>query len=343
AAFSPTFQTPFVQQASLSVEKEVAERLHLNVSYLYTHGEHLIRARDVNLPSPIRVSYPVFDESGEDFLGSYYDVASFSPWIMTKTLDCPFPPCAGDVQRPISQIGAINVFESAATSVYHGATVSLQRKMTRGLYFRVGYTWGQAIDDGQDALVAGRPATVQNSYSPSERSWSSVDQRQRWVAAWTYQPRLFGREHLALRALFNNWKLSGVSTYGSGRPVSARIVGDANRDGNTGNDRLPGYSRNAFTGPNYMTADLRVSRTFRLTEYLKLELMAEAFNVLNRDNKRVNSSDDGFDNSAATFVQQDAVVNATHFPAQYRLLNGFMRPTDSYAPRQLQFAIRLFY
>jgi hypothetical protein len=92
-----------------------------------------------------------------------------------------------------------------------------------------------------------------------------------------------------------------------------------------------------------MTADMRLSRSFRLTNYLKLELMAEAFNVLNRDNKRVNITDDGFDNSAATFVQQDSVVNATHFPAQYRLLNGFMQPTDSYSPRQLQFAIRLFY
>jgi hypothetical protein len=343
AAFSPTFQTPFVQQASAGIEKEVADHLELKVSYLYTHGEHLIRARDVNLPTPVRVSYPVFDESGNDFLGSYYDVDAFSPWITTKTLACPFPPCAGDVQRPISQVGAINVFESAATSVYHGLTASIQRRMTRGLFFRIGYTWGQAIDDGQDALVVGRPAQVQNSYSPSERSWSSVDQRQRWVGAWTYRPRFFAREHPSLRALLDNWKFSGVMTYGSGRPVSARVIGDANRDGNDGNDRLPGYSRNAFLGPNYMTTDMRFGKTFRLAEYLRLELMAEAFNVFNRDNKRVNITDDGFDNSAASFVYQDTVVNAKHFPAQYRVLNGFMIPTDSYAPRQLQFAIRLFY
>lgn len=343
SAFSPAFQTPVVQQASLSVEKEIADRLQLNVSYLYTHGEHLIRARDMNLPAPMRVSYPVFDESGENFLGSYYDVDSFSSWVMTQTLSCPFPPCAGDVQRPISQLGAINEFESAATSIYHGATVSLRHRMTQGLFFRIAYTWGQAIDDGQDALVVGRPATVQNSFSPSERSWSSVDQRQRWVTAWTYQPRLFDRNHVVLRSLFNEWKFSGVMTYGSGRPVSARIVGDANRDSNTGNDRLPGYSRNAFTGPNYMTANVRFGRTFRLTEYLKLELMAEAFNAFNRVNKRVNVTDDGFDNSAANFVQEDVVVNSKRYPAQYRRLDGFMVPTDSYAPRQFQFAIRLLY
>jgi len=65
--------------------------------------------------------------------------------------------------RPLPQLGAINVFESAASSVYQGATISLRRQMTHGLYFRLGYTYAHAIDDGQDALVAGRPGTVQNS------------------------------------------------------------------------------------------------------------------------------------------------------------------------------------
>lgn len=67
--------------------------------------------------------------------------------------------------RPVPQLGAIDVFESEASSTYQGATVSLRRQMTHGLYFRLGYTYAHSIDDGQDALVAGRPATVQNSYS----------------------------------------------------------------------------------------------------------------------------------------------------------------------------------
>ncbi|PYX02688.1 MAG: hypothetical protein DMG86_06180 [Acidobacteria bacterium] len=76
--------------------------------------------------------------------------------------------------RPIPQIGAINVFESAASSVYHGLTVSLRRRMTSGLYFRLAYTFGHAVDDGQDSLVAGRPVTVQNSYATSAERGPSV-------------------------------------------------------------------------------------------------------------------------------------------------------------------------
>jgi len=40
---------------------------------MYVHGQNLIRARDVNLATPIDVTYPVFDEGG-NFLGAYYDV-----------------------------------------------------------------------------------------------------------------------------------------------------------------------------------------------------------------------------------------------------------------------------
>jgi len=62
--------------------------------------------------------------------------------------------------------------------------------MTHGLYFRLGYTYAHAIDDGQDALVAGRPATVQNAYAPSsERGNSVTDQRNRFVFSYIYEPR----------------------------------------------------------------------------------------------------------------------------------------------------------
>ena len=78
SAFSHNFKTPRVQQASLNIEREVAHRTSVGVSYMYVHGEDLIRARDVNLPPPVNVSYPVYDASGVNLLGAYYDVDSFS-------------------------------------------------------------------------------------------------------------------------------------------------------------------------------------------------------------------------------------------------------------------------
>jgi hypothetical protein len=342
SAFAGNFRTPKVEQASLSIEREVAHRLAAGVNYLYVRGDNLIRARDVNLPAPIDVTYPVYDESGLNLLGMY-NVDSFSTWQFTQSLTCPFPPCINPLARPIPQLGAINVFESAASSIYHGFTASLRRRMTSGLYFRLGYTFAHAIDDGQNALTTGS-STVQNSYAPaSERGPSVTDQRHRLVFSWVAEPKPFHRGHDLLGKLFNDWRFSGVFTFGSGRPVNARVLGDPNRDGNDLNDRLPGYGRNAFLGPDYATTDARVSRQVRIGSRIKTEFLIEAFNLLNRNNKRVDITDDAFLNTAGKFVQLDNRIGFNYFPASYQRPTNFLRATNAYAPRQVQVAVKLIF
>jgi len=344
SAFSHNFKTPRVQQASLNVEREVAHRMSVGVSYMYVHGVDLIRARDVNLPPPANTYYPVYDPSGTDFLGTYYDVDSFSTVQPTRSLTCPFPPCINPLARPIPQLGSINVFESAASSVYHGATLSIRHRMTSGVYFMLAYTFAHAIDDGQDALVAGRPATVQDSYAPNlEKGPSVTDQRQRFVFSFVLAPKPFHRDHELLGMFFNNWKASGVFTYGSGRPVSATVTGDANQDGNNTNDRLPGVSRNSLLGPDYATTDMRLTRRLYAGDRVKLELMVESFNLLNRNNQRVQITQDGFQSNSTQFVQTDKAIGINIFPAQYRVPSSFLRATDAYAPRQIQLALKLIY
>jgi len=146
-----------------------------------------------------------------------------------------------------------------------------------------------------------------------------------------------------LKDLLNDWKFSGVVTCGSGRPVNARILGDANRDGNSDNDRLPGYRRNSFTGPDYASTDMRISRQLPIGDRWRIEMLAESFNLFNRNNKRVDISDDGFTNTAAQFVALDKTVNNRTYPAYYSRLTSFLSPNNSYAPRQVQLAVRLLY
>jgi hypothetical protein len=289
------------------------------------------------------VQYPVYDSSGANLLG-FYNVDSFSTWQMTSSLTCPFPPCINPLARPIPQLGAIDVFESAASSVYHGATLSIHRRMASGLDFRLAYTYAHAQDDGQDALVAGRPATVQNSYAPNaEKGPSVTDQRQRLVIAWIADPRPFAHDQPLLSALFNDWKLSGVVTLGSGRPFDARIVGDANQDGNSSNDRLPGVGRNSLVGPSYATTDMRLGRRFHAGDRLKLDLMVESFNLFNHDNKQVQTTTDGFQNSYGQFLFINKHIKFNYFPASYRKTASPSRATNAYAPRQLQVACKLIF
>jgi hypothetical protein len=344
SAFASNFVTPRVQQTSITLEKEVAGHSSIALSYLYVHGEHLIRALDVNLPQPVALTYPIFDSTGSIFSGGYYTVDSFATWEMTRTLDCPFPPCISPLGRPIAQLGAINEFQSAASSVYNGATLSLNRRVARGTYLRLSYTYAHAIDDGQDALVAGQPATVQNSYNPTaERGASVTDQRHRVVAAVSAEPHVFHRGHEFLGHLFNDWKLSSVVSVGSGRPVNATVSGDPNQDDNGLNDRLPGYRRNAFTGPDYATTDLRLTRKIRLGERYKLNFTAESFNLFNRDNQRVSITSNGLVANATTFTQYSTTVGIAPYPAYYQQPQNFLKPNAAYAPRQIQLSLKFIY
>lgn len=341
SSFSKDFQTPYVQQVSLTVEKEVAKKTAIGVAYLFVTGKHLIRARDKNLPQTIELTYPIFDETGNTFTGDFYTFDSFANWQFVKSLTCPFPPCVNPLQRPISNLGAINVFESAATSQYNGFTLSAKRRMSHGLYFRLAYTFAHAVDDGQDALLT-TGSQVQNTFATTaERAPSVTDQRHRIALAWTTDPRPFHRDHPGLRMIFNDWKLSGVLTAGSGRPVNAHVNGDANRDGNIENDRLPGVGRNSATGPNYISADTRITRLFPLSDHFLLEATAESFNTFNHQNKRMNVNDNGFANTAGDFILLDRSIGAKKYPGYFTKSSVFLTPTNAYAPRQIQFSLRL--
>ncbi len=342
SAFSPNFKTPKVEQASLGIEKEVAHRLAVGVSYMYVHGVDLIRARDVNLPPPLNVEYPVYDASGINFLGTFYNVESFSTWQMTRSFTCPFPPCINPLARPIPQLGAIDVFESAASSTYNGMTVSIHRQMTSGLYFRLAYTFAKAIDDGQDALVAGQPAVVQNSYNTAaEQGLSVTDQRQRLMFSWIADPKPFGREQPFLARVFNDWKLAGVLTYGSGRPENVMVSGDPNQDDNGTNDRLPGARRDSFIGPDYATTDVRLTRRLYVRERLKIDLIMESFNLLNRDNKRVLITQNGLQTESAYFVRISNQLGINYYPGHFQIPSNPLQTTNSYAPRQIQLALKM--
>lgn len=85
---------------------------------------------------------------------------------------------------------------------------------------------------------------------------------------------------------------------------------------------------------------LRISRRLYAGDRIKIELMAESFNLLNRGNQRVQITQDGFQTNSAQFVQATKIIGINIFPAKYRVPSSFVRPTDACAPRQ---AMKLIY
>jgi hypothetical protein len=163
------------------------------------------------------------------------------------------------------------------------------------------------------------------------------------VLSWIAEPKPFHRGHEQLGRMFNDWKLSGVVTVGSGRPLDARVSGDPNQDDNSTNDRLPGARRNSFLGPDYATTDMRLTRRLYVHDRVKLELLAESFNVTNRDNQRVQITEDGLEGNSARFVRIGKRLGINYFPGHYETPANFLRATSAYAPRQVQLALRLIF
>ena len=86
--------------------------------------------------------------------------------------------------------------------------------------------------------------------------------------------------------------------------------------------------RNSVPGPDFKNLDMSLAKTTTITEHLRLELRAEAFDLANHPNF-------GFVNSTRTAAPGSAsfgVINSTRFP------NG-----DSGSARQLQFAAKMIF
>jgi hypothetical protein len=84
-------------------------------------------------------------------------------------------------------------------------------------------------------------------------------------------------------------QVSGILRAQSGfhfsRSSNAGVVNDPDGDGNTNSiDHGPGAGRNAFTAPPFVNLDMRLAKRFAVRERVKVQVMFEFFNLLNRQN-----------------------------------------------------------
>ena len=126
-------------------------------------------------------------------------------------------------------------------------------------------TFSHIIDDGNFTTFINLP---QNQFdNRAERANSNQDVRHRFVANFTANTPTHGM------ALTRDWGLSSIITIQSGRPFTMFVGGDANGDTNPVTDRVGLSGRNSYVGQPLRSWDLRVSRTFPVTEHMRLAFM----------------------------------------------------------------------
>jgi hypothetical protein len=241
----------------------------------------------------------------------------------------------------------ISLFESTANSIYHGGIFQANKRFSHNFQMLLSYTLSKAIDDTPDAtsvvaFSSGDDAKqVQNPFNlRDDRGPSLTDIRHRFVVSWiwdlAYAKTL---ENRVARALLDGWLVSGIVTAHSAPAYSALVGFDLNNDTNARTDRVPGVGRNTFRGFNFVSADLRLTREIRFGEQVKLHLIAEAFNLLNRANFRTISLGGALPS-----------VNAIQFTAGTGAHAGklvrrpdFGTPNETFDPRIIQLAAKIVF
>jgi hypothetical protein len=141
------------------------------------------------------------------------------------------------------------------------------------------------------------------------------------------------RYHAVLTGIFHlPWELmlSPIYEYGSGQPWNHRLGYDFNGDGKN-SDRPAGVGRNSEDGPAFRQLSLRLTKGFRLLGDQRLDVIAEAFNLLNTTNYDVNSID------GAEFLSGPTLAN----PALPAVRNAnFGRARATLPGREIQLGLR---
>ena len=259
----------------------------------------------------------------------------------------------GSLRTPgvISPFGSINAQTSDGNSSYNALNVDLKKRFSSHFQFLASYTWSHSIDDSSDLQTLLLPQDNRNF--GAERADSLFDQRHRFVFSGVIaSPSRWASAGGFHRAL-SNLTIAPIFEWSSGRPFNILSNQDTNNDQSNQTDRpsvldngtlcVPGtvgcaglitngvftsgtLGRNFGLTHNYMSLDLRVAKLVPLGERVRLELIAEGFNLFNRFNEA----------AASPFIDDVRAFNERAGNGRY-----YSRPTAAFDPRQFQFGLKL--
>ncbi|HEX8097366.1 MAG TPA: TonB-dependent receptor, partial [Pyrinomonadaceae bacterium] len=240
---------PYSAQVSLGVQRRLFGDWTLTADVLHSRTMKQQRVRDINAPAPFVRNAP----------GQMLSVSAAD-----KTR--PY----GTSYRGVS-VRKVAVVENTASSDYDALDLGLVRRLSRRYHFEAHYVYSSALND---AMFFGEADTgIPNLFGVDvrlDRGPSDFHQRHRFVAN--------GAIELPLGT-----RVSFIATLASGLPVNPVTGEDNNGDGYR-TDRPVGFARNSFRTPGQASFDTSLSKRFRVSESVRLELRAEAFNIFNHTN-----------------------------------------------------------
>jgi outer membrane receptor protein involved in Fe transport len=264
---------PYSEQANLEIDREIGHGLTVSAGYLWVAAHHLVRAANLNVCPPF---------------GAPADttVPTINPGI-PNCAPTPAPPAGWPVGKAYfgaagvpgggaaySNAGLLYSTDNTGNSVYNGLTLQVTERAGQYFSLNANYTFSHTLDDGTFTTFVSTPQDLYNR--GLERANSNQDVRQRFVTNFTGTT--------PIHSILRNFSMSSIVTLQTGRPFTMFVGFDANGDTNPVTDRVGNLGRNTYYGDPLYSWDLRISRYFQIRERLRLDLMLDAFNLLNRPN-----------------------------------------------------------
>ena len=246
-AVEPTLALPRFQNWSVTLKRQVTDNLMLDVSYIGNKGSRLNHhsqrnglEANMNDPSVLALGAAVL---GSNINSPLAQQAGFSP---------PYPgfnnTVAQSLRRYPQYTGVNWRGVPLGRSLYNALELVLEQRVSRGLHFRLGYTFSRLKNNGAESAQGnnGINGNVQDPVNWDTADYGlSIDDTPH-VALFGFTWDLPDPEDWsgAKRAVLGGWNISGIARYESGRPLRINM-----------NNDLGGFLFNGQKRPNRTGAD----------------------------------------------------------------------------------------
>ena len=265
-------------------------------------------------------------------------------------------------RRPYPRYNSAELTQAGGSSIYHGLTIQADRRLSRGLWYNVNYTWAKALTDVELGGFGARPQ--QNQYQRFlERADEPRHRRQQLRFSYGYQLP-FGRgkkfvndAHPVVNGLLGGWQVAGITTMLTGQRLSPEFsgvdpantnefggrpdrVGDGNFDSGDMRDsikaRMPIFDRNAFGEPAAGRGFYGNSARYILTGPGEV-----VWNIVGSKNFSSGGNAHGCSSAASCLMPSTGRISATRIPTSTAAVSVWSLAPDSASRNAAWLAARL--
>ena len=266
----PGYRPPIAQQASIGIEREIAQGFSVSLSAIYSHTQRIPVAIDTNLLQAPFTSVTLANGQAVSYRNWNTSPAA-DPLGGTEGLPCANPTAC--FVNPL--VVQNNQYSSEAYALYEGGILEIKKRFSDHFTLFGNYTYSKGFDTSTDYNTDYGPQDPTNLNL--ERGLSEFDERHKVVIAGVFDSPW-------KQAVVSGFQLAPIFTYHSGHPFNLLAGGEVNGDGHTTNERPIGAPRDTGLGPNYIDFDARLTWQHKLGERANVQVTAEGFNIANRTN-----------------------------------------------------------